>query len=120
VFGGLAQSILSLILPTRYALLPLAFLVLRAVVLTIRDITSPARYASERGVIPGRSSAQLPNASYDSLRPDRMSPFGSAPAEQGVVVFHIGARFNHPLGALSPGGKAVGDQFIACNEDLLC
>jgi hypothetical protein len=34
-------------------------------------------------------------------------------------VFHIGARFNHPLGALSPGGKAIGDQFIACNEDLL-
>ena len=119
MLGGLGQSILSLVLPTRYALLPLLFLLLRAVVLTIRDMTCLAGYASNRGVVGGRCSAQLPNASYDPLRSDRTSPFGSAPAQEGVVVFHIGARFNHPLGALAPGSKTAGEHFAACNRDLL-
>ncbi len=119
VIGGLGQSLVSLILPARYALLPLIFLVLRAVVLTARDLASPAHYASKQGVIPGRTSAQLPNASYDPLRSEKASPFGSTPADKGIVVFNLGARFNHPLGLLGPGNKEFGDQFLACHKDLL-
>lgn len=119
VLGGLGQGLLSLVLPARYALLPLVFLLLRAAVLTALDIASPARFASKLGVVPGRTSAQLPNASFDPLRSDRASPFGSAPAEKGVVVFHLGARFNHPLGALSPGCKEIAEQFAACHADVL-
>lgn len=82
-------------------------------------MASPKRYASDLGVIPGRTSAQLPRPSFDPLQPHSDSPFGSAPGEKGVVVFHLGARINHPLGALSPGGKEFIDQFMACNDALL-
>ncbi|KAK4150423.1 hypothetical protein C8A00DRAFT_18033, partial [Chaetomidium leptoderma] len=119
VLGGLGQAILSVILPSRYALLPLVFLLLRAVILTTRDIASPARYTSKLGVVPGRTSAQLPNSSYDPLRSEKASLFGSKPAEKGVVVFNLAARFNHPLGALAPGGKELAERFLACHTDLL-
>ncbi|PYH98144.1 hypothetical protein BO71DRAFT_416571 [Aspergillus ellipticus CBS 707.79] len=52
------------------------------------------------GVIPTKYGAQIP-------RPD--GSFGSAPAAESLVVFHLGARVNHPLGMLGPGGKALGE-----------
>jgi hypothetical protein len=119
VLGGVVQGVLSLMLPAGYALLPLVFLLLQAIVNTVRDLTSAENYALKRGVIPGRTSAQLPNTSYDPLRSEKASPFGSTPAEKGIVVLHLGARFNHPLGALAPGAKDFGDQFLACHKDLL-
>jgi len=119
VLGGLGQGVLSLVLPPRYALLPAVFLLLRAVVFTVRDITSLEQYVLKRGVVLGRTSAQLPNASYDTLRPEKSSPFGSLLAEKGIVVFHLGARFNHPLGALAPGARGLAEQFLACHHDML-
>lgn len=119
MLGGLGQGLLSLVLPARFALLPAVFLLLRAVVITARELAAPAQYATKLGIVPGRVSAQLPNASYDPLRPEKTSPFGSTPAGKGVVVFHLGARFNHPLGALAPGGKEFGEQFMSCHRDLL-
>lgn len=118
--GGLAQALLSLVLPPRYALLPLGFLTLRAVVRTALGLASPARYASSLRVVPGRVVSQLPTPSYNSLAAETASPFGSVPASQaGVVVFHIGARYNHPLGPLCPGGKEVAEHFLACAGDAL-
>ncbi|KAK4119089.1 hypothetical protein N657DRAFT_321593 [Parathielavia appendiculata] len=80
----------------------------------------------KQSVIPGRTSAQLPSTSYDPLASSERassssspSPFGSKPASKGVVVFHLGIRFNHPLGPLSPSAKEVADQFQACHGDLL-
>ncbi|KAH6640107.1 hypothetical protein F5144DRAFT_525364 [Chaetomium tenue] len=119
VLGGLGQGVLSLFLPSRYALLPLVFLLLRAVVCTVRDATSLERFIAKRGVINGRTSAQLPNLSYDPLRSEKASLFGSAPAEKSVVVLHLGARFNHPLGVLAPGSKEVGEKFMACHREVL-
>ncbi|SPQ23519.1 70390458-6cd9-4bca-bc76-820d412bafce [Thermothielavioides terrestris] len=119
VLGGLVQTVVSFILPPRYALLPVVFLLLRAAVLTAQDTVSSTKYASKLGVIAGRISAQLPRASYDPLRTETASPFGSTPAEKGIVVFNLGARFNHPLGMLAPGAKEFADQFTACNRDLL-
>ncbi|KAK3303847.1 uncharacterized protein B0T15DRAFT_561303 [Chaetomium strumarium] len=120
--GGVGQAIVSCILPARYALLPLAFLLLRAVVVTCLELASPPRYSSKLGVIRGRFSAQLPNASYDPSRGDDAkrpaSPFGSTPAEQGIVMFHIGARINHPLGALAPAMKEFGDLTDAVTQEL--
>jgi hypothetical protein len=122
--GGVGQALVSCLLPARYALLPLLFLLLRAVVVTCLELASPARYSSKLGVIRGRFSAQLPQASYDPGRGDdaktkTSSPFGSTPAERGVVVFHIGARFNHPLGALAPAMKEFGDLSQQVNRELL-
>lgn len=119
VLGGLAQTILSMVLPSHYALLPLLFLLLRAIVVTVLNSSSPGKYVADFGLIPGRTSAQLPKPSFDPLKPSSASPFGSVPAEESIVVFHLGARVTHPLGLLAPGGKEFGDQFIACNKELL-
>ncbi|KAK3291085.1 uncharacterized protein B0H64DRAFT_478411 [Chaetomium fimeti] len=119
VLAGFVQGVLSLILPSRYALLPTVFVLLRAVVCAIRDVTSLERFVAERGVIKGRTSAQLPNASYDPVLAEKASPFGSAPAEKSIVVLHLGARFNHPLGGLAPGSKEVTEKFMACHKEVL-
>ncbi|KAL2133212.1 hypothetical protein VTI74DRAFT_2721 [Chaetomium olivicolor] len=119
VFGGLVQGLISLVLPARYALLPAVFFLLRAAVLTIRDLTSPAQYSSRLGVILGRTSAAMPNDNYNPLQSDKASPFGSSPADKGIVVFHLGAQFLHPLGASAPLAKKFISQFMACHEDLL-
>jgi hypothetical protein len=34
-------------------------------------------------------------------------------------VFHLGVRFNHPLGPLSPGGKELAERFEVCHRGLL-
>lgn len=60
--------------------------------------------------MPGRTSAQLPRAEDGS--------FHATPAEDSLVVFHIGAQFNHPLGVLCPGGKETGERFNKLVTDL--
>lgn len=97
----------------------MVFLFGRAVVVTARELAFPAEYASKRGIIPGRTAAHIPYTSYDPQGSEKTSPFSSTPAEKGVVVLHLGARYNHPLGVRSPGGKAFTDQFLACHKDLL-
>ncbi|KAK4139563.1 uncharacterized protein C8A04DRAFT_40625 [Dichotomopilus funicola] len=120
--GAAVQSLLFLVLPARYASLPAALILLRAAVITIRQLTSLDHYITQqRGVIPGRTSAQLPQASYDPLRTNEKSSsiFGSTPAGENVVVFLIGARLNHPLGPFSPAAKGLDEQGMACNQDIL-
>lgn len=60
--------------------------------------------------MPGRVTAQLPSRTGGS--------FGSKPAAQSLVVFHLGVRFNHPLGLLSPGAKEIGEHFQAMTDSL--
>ncbi|KAK4245130.1 hypothetical protein C7999DRAFT_43320 [Corynascus novoguineensis] len=115
--GGLAQGVLSLVLPARYGLLPLLFLLLRSLVVTVLAANSLDAYVAKCGVIRGRTSGQLPNASYDGEKSSSL--FGTTPSDKEIVVFHLGARFNHPLGPLAPKAKDLGDQFNACNADLL-
>jgi hypothetical protein len=54
-------------------------------------------------------AAQVPNAS---------GSFGEKPADQGVVVFLLGARINHPLGILAPGAAELGKHASAMYREL--
>lgn len=54
------------------------------------------------GVVPGRSTAHIPSPTTGRNTP---------PPPQGVVVFHFGARFNHPLGVFAPGAQAMTRRF---------
>lgn len=119
MLGALGQAALSAVLPARYAVVPLVVLLLRALVSTALAAAAPAKYASDLGVVAGRTTAQVPRTSYDPSRPGSASPFGSAPADQGVVVFHLGVRVTHPLGSLAPGFKDFQEHFKASNGDLL-
>lgn len=98
-------------------------MLLRALVQAARDTARLPAYTARLGVIPGRTSGQVPNLSYypsdDETSKTEKPAFGPAPAQQGVVVLHLGARFNHPFGPLGPGVKELGEQFAACNRELL-
>jgi hypothetical protein len=106
--GALAQGSLLLLLPARWAILPTAAFALYGVLSTTIQILFPSLNQFDKDVIPGRVSAQLPNASYDPSRPEEKPLFGIKPAGEQIVVFHLGIRFSHPLGMLSPGAKEIG------------
>jgi fumagillin biosynthesis monooxygenase len=109
LMGAVVQVALFAVLPARYAVVPPAILTLNAVVSTILQARS-SKNAYMADAIEGRVSAQFP---------DRDSGHhGAQPAAKPVVVFHLGLRFNHPLGILSPGGREVSEYFQQMNKDL--
>ncbi|KAK4168358.1 hypothetical protein QBC43DRAFT_228970 [Cladorrhinum sp. PSN259] len=116
LIGALIQTILTLILPPRIAIIPLILLLGRALFSTVQNTKSIDQYLSSQGVFSGRLSAQLPKSSYN---PSVSSPYGSKPASEDLVVFHLGARVQHPLGPLSPQAKEFGEHFSALNHELL-
>lgn len=113
VLGSVAQGLLSLALPARWAVVPLVgYLVISGLSLLLNTTATTSRLTTPRlplNVVPGRTAAQLPQ---------RDGSFLAAPAEDQLVVFHIGAQFNHPLGPLCPGGKATGERFDRLVADL--
>lgn len=106
LFGAILQTILFAALPTRLALLPMILLGAYALITTAIDSAHSATSSYMSGVVPGRTSAQLPDPMTGA--------FGSVPAARSVVVFHFGVRFNHPLGVLGPGGAEAGKHFQSC------
>ncbi|KAK5146338.1 hypothetical protein LTR32_002063 [Rachicladosporium monterosium] len=110
LFGSAIQIALSATLPPRIALLPAALLALYALLTTAAQASYPITNTYMDGILPGRTSAQLPSPSTGH--------YGSAPAAHPIVVFHFGVRFNHPLGLLAPGVKPTIDHFVACNKSI--
>lgn len=118
--GALLQTVALAVLPARYALLPVALLVGRAVITTILQVRAPQTNPFLYNIIPGRTTAQLPlpspseenkTSAPSSLLSTRR--FGTQAASQPLVVFHLGARINHPLGPLAPGARELGAHFQA-------
>lgn len=108
--GALVQAVISVLLPARYALLPLLLLLGHAIITAILESTNPKRNSFAADIIPGRVTAQLPSATTGL--------YGSKPASEPFVVFHLGVRFSHPLGMLSPGAKEIGQYFLSMTEAL--
>ena len=119
--GALLQILALAVLPTRYALIPTGLLLAHSITTTVMYSISPSTSPFAQGVIRGRVSAQLPNASYDprSSGEGAASLYGNQAASKGVVVLHLGVRFTHPLGVFAPGGRDIGDLFAACNRDVV-
>ncbi|OAA75514.1 hypothetical protein LEL_07502 [Akanthomyces lecanii RCEF 1005] len=110
VLGSVAQCLLSIALPARWAVVPLlGYLAISGLSLLLNTTTSRHAAPLPLNVVPGRAAAQLPQ---------RDGSFLATPAEDQLVVFHIGAQFNHPLGPLCPGGKATGERFDRLVADL--
>jgi len=116
--GALAQAGLIILLPARWALVPVAVYILGTIASTTIQTVIPSRNGFATDVNPGRTSAQLPNASYDPSRPDERPLFGGTPAGEQVVCFHLGQRFNHPLGLLSPGAREMGQHVLRMHAAL--
>ncbi len=43
--------------------------------------------------------------------PDEEGKYGNKPSNSDLVVFHIGVRYNHPLGLFGKNGQVVADAF---------
>ncbi|KYK61524.1 hypothetical protein DCS_02666 [Drechmeria coniospora] len=101
-------------LPSGYAIVPpvtfFLALALNALFRLRTPSSSPKQPYRDPNVVPGRATAQLPSPS---------GSFGTEPAVEGLVVFNLGAQMNHPMGFLCPGGKEIGDWFMAMNADLM-
>ncbi|OLN95710.1 hypothetical protein CCHL11_10413 [Colletotrichum chlorophyti] len=81
---------------------------LLSVVSTLFELRSGKSYP--KGVVPGQVTAQMVDPTAGKIP--------AIPASQSLVVFHLGIRFNHTLGVLSPGAPAVIQHFDAMNRDL--
>lgn len=124
--GALLQTLCVALLPARYVLLPLAFLIGRSIISTILEIRTQRTNRFSPGVIPGRVTAQLPlGPSYKTRSPladgtpvEATVDFGHEAAATPLVAFHLGVNFYHPLGLLSPGAREIGAHFRTMTADL--
>jgi len=111
LFGAVAQVGLFALLPFRWAIVPPAVMSLNALVTTAIQFLHPTSNNLVSRMVPGRVSAQMPS--------QHTGRSGPVPAEQQVVVFHLGVQCNHPLGMFAPGASEVGGRFNEMKEDLL-
>ncbi|KAF2143596.1 uncharacterized protein K452DRAFT_317075 [Aplosporella prunicola CBS 121167] len=106
---GACLQTLTYALLGRIALVP-AFLLLFYRVVDTALITKGSRPNHLMdGVIKNKFAAHFPDAAGN---------YGDKPADREVVVFMIGARFNHPLGIFSPGGKELGEFTTKLHTDV--
>jgi hypothetical protein len=106
--GGLLQGLAVMLLGT-YALVP-AILVLSY--RTIDHLLMAANITRNRymdGVVSAKFTAQTPYAN---------GQFGTELASESIVVFHLGARSNHPLGPLAPGLPELGKRVAQMNIEM--
>ncbi|KAK7748200.1 hypothetical protein SLS53_001455 [Cytospora paraplurivora] len=108
--GALIQATIFAVIPVRYAFIPLGLLLASSTFTTIIQSRTPKDNSFTIDTIHGRVTAQLPSRSTGA--------FGSQPAAQPLVVFHLGVRINHPLGPLAPGAREMGKHFQAMASDL--
>ncbi|KAK0640681.1 hypothetical protein B0T16DRAFT_514617 [Cercophora newfieldiana] len=109
--SALIQTILLTLLPYSLALLPALFFTLHSAISTLADTLTPSESPLLHRVIPGRTTAVIPSwyaGGYSN------SSSGQTP----LVVFHMVIGFNHPLGVLCPGGRAIASAMNGIKEVL--
>lgn len=109
VLGAILQLIACACLPLRWAAVPACVVFLNSVVSTILQLCSPSSNTFMTGTIPGRATAQLPS---------KTGGYGSEAAAESMVVFQLGAQWNHPLGLFAPGVRELSEKYAAMNEEL--
>lgn len=103
LLGALLQSLIVLIIPRFYAILP-SLLILGARLADTMAITygwKKNHYLDE--AILHRTSPQIPDENGD---------FHEEASQEKVTVFMLGAKVNHPLGIFAPNMKRIGDDLV--------
>ncbi|KAK3073157.1 hypothetical protein LTR53_005494 [Teratosphaeriaceae sp. CCFEE 6253] len=106
--GAIAQGTLFLAVG-RLALVPAVLVVVYKVLVTYLQCIGMVRNPHMDGVLMKKFAAQFP---------DEAGNYGATPANNGLCVFLIGARSNHPLGAFGPHFKELGDFFDSMAKNL--
>ncbi|KFA60526.1 hypothetical protein S40285_08886 [Stachybotrys chlorohalonatus IBT 40285] len=109
LLGAVLQLALTAALPLRWAVIPAGVMLLNSVVSTLLQLRSPEANTYLEGVIPGRTTAQLPDAK---------GSMGPEPSAGSVVMFQLGVQFNHPLGFMAPSSAEVSAMFTRMNDEL--
>ena len=109
LIGGVIQTALAYFVPSYYILIP-ALLVLLGrfsytLLITFHIVPNP--YLKDS--ILSRASAQVP---------DLDGNFSDQAASEKVVCFHLGSKYNHPLGPFAPNVKELADRFDVMNREL--
>ncbi|KAK0725570.1 hypothetical protein B0H67DRAFT_570882 [Lasiosphaeris hirsuta] len=100
--GSLLQGLIFVVLPARYALLPVVALLSHRILRTLLMQFGLIHNAQMDGVYPGKFTAQIPGRNGEP--PHRSSG-------QDITIMILAARSNHPLGMLGPGYRDVADHF---------
>ncbi|GAB1199717.1 hypothetical protein APSETT444_009074 [Aspergillus pseudonomiae] len=108
LLGGLLQGLAVMVFGT-YALIPTMLILLYRTTDHLLMAANITRNRYMDGVIQTKFSAQAPNTD---------GTFGKELASESIVVFHLGARSNHPLGLLAPGFPEINRQVIAMNREM--
>jgi hypothetical protein len=110
LMGASLQSLLFLILPTRYALtaatLILSLRFLSKCLIALGVLHNPAM----DGVIPKKTTAQVRD------KDGKYSANGAS--GEKIVVLLLGFKSNHPFGIFAPGFKEIGDYFYRMSVQL--
>ncbi|KAE8332496.1 hypothetical protein BDV39DRAFT_216604 [Aspergillus sergii] len=106
--GGLLQGLAVIIFGT-YALIPTMLILLYRTTDHLLMAANITRNRYMDGVIQTKVSAQAPDAN---------GAFGKEIASESIVVFHLGARSNHPLGLLAPCFSELNSRVIAMNREM--
>ncbi|KAI4158534.1 MAG: hypothetical protein L6R39_000512 [Caloplaca ligustica] len=102
LWGAVIQSVITIILPTRIALLPAVLLLGTRIVLSTLRNEGLLQSSEAEAVVPGRYTAQIPN-------PDGSFPPTASAKE--ICIFIIATRSNHPKGRFAPGISEITDYF---------
>jgi heme-degrading monooxygenase HmoA len=109
LLGGLIQSALLYLVPhwwiLAFSLTVIGYKVGFTVLVTLKLIPNPYL----KGTVQGHTLAHVP---------DLDGNFSDEPSSQQVVVFHLGAKFNHPLGPFEKQCAKTGEYFAGMQAEL--
>ncbi|KAK5661870.1 hypothetical protein OQA88_9978 [Cercophora sp. LCS_1] len=96
--GSLVQGLVSLFLPSQYALVPVVCYLSQRILRTAFMYFGLIRGEHMAEVLPGRFTAQIPGR--DGSPPQQ-------PGDQEITIIILATRSNHPLGVFAPGYAGV-------------
>ncbi|KAK1760029.1 hypothetical protein QBC47DRAFT_338586 [Echria macrotheca] len=125
VIGAAIQTLVTLVLPRRYALFPFLAIFLHTVgTAIVRIATFDARKppvvptTDHDAPVPDLTASVIPSASYNPAKGE--TPFSKEVGkQQGVVAFHLSSRINHPLGNFAPGALDLLKYFEKGVQELM-
>ncbi|KAE8374535.1 hypothetical protein BDV26DRAFT_300191 [Aspergillus bertholletiae] len=108
LLGGILQG-LAVMLFGIYALIPTILILLYRTTDHLLMAANVTRNRYMDDVVRTKFSAQAPDAN---------GAFGKELASESIVIFHLGARSNHPFGLLAPGFSEVNRRVVAMNREM--
>jgi Domain of unknown function (DUF4188) len=102
LLGGLIQLTAALYLPVTYLLVPTLLVLLGRFVYSLLVAFHVLPNPHLHDAMLHRTSTQVPNDE---------GTFSDTAASEKVVCFHLGSKYNHPLGIFAPNVKDLGDWF---------